>query len=258
VTDIRIEAVTHRYGDRVALDELTLDLRPGVTALVGVNGAGKSTLLSVLATLVRPSQGIVSYGGRDWPASSRAVETQIRRELGLCPQAASLPGSATVVEFLTYVARLRGVPRAHRTSAVEAALEVVDLTQRRRTRCKALSGGMRKRLLIAQAIVHDPSFLLLDEPMESLDPEQRIRIRSTVSDLAGSGRSVLISSHVLADVLPVADRLVMIDGGAILFDDTPEQLGAIGREAVGEGAGVSVHEAAFLRLREGRRDRAWD
>jgi ABC-2 type transport system ATP-binding protein len=250
MADIRIDGVTHRYGDRVALHELTLDLRPGVTALVGVNGAGKSTLLSILATLVRPTAGGVSFGGQAWPGAGHQADARIRRDLGLCPQAASLPGSITVSEFLYYAARLRGVARSRVTAAVTAALETVELTDRRGARCRTLSGGMRKRLLIAQAIVHDPALLLLDEPMESLDPEQRVRVRASISALGHEERCVVVSSHVLADVLPIADRVVMIDGGSLLFDGTPAALEVRGRASLGEGAGLSAYEAAFLSLRE--------
>jgi ABC-2 type transport system ATP-binding protein len=250
VAHVLLDGVTHRYGDRAALDELSLDLRPGVTALVGVNGAGKSTLVSILATLIRPTRGAVSFGGRPWPGARRGTEAQIRRDLGLCPQSASLPGSITVVEFLSYAARLRGVARSRRAAAVEAALTAVELTERADNKFRNLSGGMRKRLLIAQAIVHDPGLLLLDEPMESLDPEQRIRIRSSVTALADPDHCILISSHVLADVLPIADRVVMIDAGRLIFDGTPAELDARGRASLGEGASMSAAEAAFLKLRE--------
>lgn len=250
MAEVRLDDVSHRYGDRVALDGLSLDLGPGVTALVGVNGAGKSTLLSILATLIRPSQGSVTYDRHRWPGANSA-QARIRRDLGLCPQTAALPGSTTVTEFLTYAARLRGVPRVRRTKAVETALATVELADRAGARCRTLSGGMRKRVLIAQAIVHDPGLLLLDEPMESLDPEQRIRIRASVSALADGERCVLISSHVLADVVPIADRVVMIDDGALLFDGTPADLEAQGRATLGEGASMSAYEAAFLALREG-------
>lgn len=243
---VEVDRLTHRYGDRQVLDRLTFSLAPGVTGLVGINGAGKSTLLHVLATVLSPAGGDVRIAGTDLRRRAQAV----RRHVALAPQVFVPPADMRVEEFLTYLAWLRAVPRVDRAAEIGRVLGIVGLADRRRDRFRALSGGMIQRVNIAQALLGGPEVILLDEPMDGLDPEQRVRLRQLVA-VIGQGTCVLLSSHVMDDIVPIADRVLMLDHGQIVFDDGPDTLRDLGAELVAAGSDLSPYEAAFLSLRDG-------
>lgn len=242
-TVVRADGLTHAFGGRTVLEDVSLDLGRGVTGLVGVNGAGKSTLLRILSLGLRPTRGSVSLVGRE-----DLRLTEARRAVALMPQSANLPGRLRVVDFLAYLAWLRAVPRRQRPSAVERALALAGLDDRAGSRYADLSGGMQRRVLLAQALLAEPGLLLLDEPTASLDPEQRVRIRDVVAE-QGRERSVVVSSHLVEDLVPVADRIVMLDAGRVVFDGSPADWEQLGAEHVAPGSPLSAHEAAFLVLR---------
>jgi ABC-2 type transport system ATP-binding protein len=239
-----VAGLTHRYEDRTVFADLDLSLFTGVTGLVGVNGAGKTTLLHVLATVLRPDAGELLLAGVDY----RRRLLEVRRRVALAPQVFVPPPAMRVEEFLVYLAWMRGLPRRARTAEVRRVLEVVELADRARNRFAALSGGMVQRVNIAQALLGSPDLLLLDEPMDGLDPEQRVRIRDLV-DRLGNEVCVLLSSHVMDDIVPIADRVLMLDEGRIAFDGSPADLALVGAEHVSASSGLSAHEAAFLALR---------
>ncbi|MCD4523352.1 ABC transporter ATP-binding protein [Nocardioides sp. cx-173] len=196
--------------DVVDIDELSLG--SGVTGLVGVNGAGKTTLLLALAGARRPQGGTVTLDGVD-------VYGRHRRELvgriGLMPQELDLPRELRVADALSYVSWLRGVPRRVAGSREPELLALVGLQQRRRERVGRLSGGMRRRLVLATALVTAPQVLLLDEPTTGLDPEQRAQLRRLLMDLPGATVTVL-SSHVMEDVERMSTRIVVLDAGRVV------------------------------------------
>lgn len=240
-----IDRLVHRYDDRRVIDGISFSLRPGVTGLVGVNGAGKSTLLHVLATVLRPDEGEVRIAGVDLRRHAQAA----RRHVALAPQVFVPPEDMRVGDFLTYMAWLRGIPRRERAAELTRALAIVDLLDRRRDRFRSLSGGMVQRANIAQALLGSPELILLDEPMDGLDPEQRVRIRQLVATI-GRRTCVLLSSHVMDDIVPIADRVMMLDRGRIVFDDAPDRLRELGADLVAAGSELSPYEAAFLALRD--------
>jgi ABC-type multidrug transport system ATPase subunit len=244
---VRASELTQCYGARPVLEDLTFILHPGVTGLIGVNGAGKSTLIRLLATSLVASAGSLELFGQ--PADHGVVGA--RRRIGYMPQSLELPKSLTVQDFLGYMAWLRGFPRRARPGLVEEALSATDLSDRAREKVGALSGGMHRRLLLAQALLGDPELLLLDEPTAGLDPEQRIRVRRLV-DGAALARTTVVSSHLMSDLVGLADRILMLDEGRVVFDGTVDELGALGSAVMGAGADLSTHEAAFLRLRSAR------
>ena len=245
---LRLRDLRHRFGDTPALDGVSLDLRPGVTALVGVNGAGKTTLMHSVAGSLRPDGGSVSFtdgSGVDLTPS------ELSRITALMPQQFVAPSRVRVRDFLTYVAWLRAVPRRDRRGRVAAALHQVELADKADARLGSLSGGMVRRVLLAQALIASPTVLLLDEPTTGLDPDQRSHVRSLVADLARD-RIVLLSSHILEDVALLASRTVMIESGRLCFDGPTSQLHRLGEELVGRGSALSPYEAAFLHLRGAR------
>ena len=238
----RLGAVSFAYRDRPVLTGLDLTVQSvGVTALLGVNGAGKSTVLNLLATVTRPDRGTVEILGRD--TGSVSALGRIRSSLGYLPQEADWTGSLQVAEFVEYFAWLRRMPRRTRTAAVELALERTDTARLAGRRLSALSGGERQRAMLASAIVHEPAFLVLDEPTVGLDPEQRHHFRRVLAEL-GESRCVLLSTHLLEDVADIAATVLVLHAGRIAFHGSPAELGERSWDDVG---GTRAIEQGFLR-----------
>jgi ABC-2 type transport system ATP-binding protein len=219
---VRVEGVRKSYGGIAALAELDLELGPGITGLLGPNGAGKTTLIRILATLLPPSAGQVGVNG--WWTSDLRDRVEIRRRLGYLPQDLGLYPRFTVFEFVDYLALLKELDDpAERHRRVRAALAAVELEDLARRKIRTLSGGMRRRVGIAQAIVADPLLLLLDEPTTGLDPEQRMRFRQLIAGI-GEQRTVVLSTHLVEDVAAVCTQVVVLWQGRVRFHGTPSQL----------------------------------
>jgi ABC-2 type transport system ATP-binding protein len=216
--------VSRRYGATRALDEVDLTLARGITGLLGPNGAGKTTLLSVLATVNEPDAGQVSVFGFDPRNASERVE--IRRRLGYLPQELGYHRHFTVARFLDYVAILKEITdRRRRAEEVARVLAAVGLEGGGRTRIRALSGGMRQRLGIAQALLGQPELLILDEPTAGLDPEQRLRFRELLSGLPGDP-VIVLSTHQADDVAAICPKVIVLLQGRVHFVGTPAELAA--------------------------------
>jgi ABC-2 type transport system ATP-binding protein len=227
LTTVRITGVAKRYGATTALDDLHLNLDVGVTGLLGPNGAGKSTLLRCLATADAPDRGRLEVLGHD-PAVA-GQRTALRRRLGYLPQEPGFYPNFTAFALLDYVAVLKELTeRTARHREVRRVLDEVDLSGQSRVKVRRLSGGMRQRLGLAQALIGDPDLLVLDEPTVGLDPEQRMYFRALVSRL-GESRTVLLSTHQTEDVGALCERVVVMLGGRVAFDGTPG--GLAGRAA---------------------------
>ncbi|MEX2555813.1 MAG: ABC transporter ATP-binding protein [Actinomycetota bacterium] len=239
---ISLTAVRKRFGGTQALDGVTLEAGHGVTGLLGPNGAGKTTLLRIVATVLSADEGRVGILGRD-PSNARQ-RVEIRRRLGYMPQEPGFYRSFTAFEFVDYVAILKEMTnRRERHAEVARVLDVVGLASVAGRRIKALSGGMRRRVALAQALLGNPSLLILDEPTAGLDPEQRLRFRELVSDLAES-RAVLLSTHQTEDVRALCSRVVVLRRGASVFEGVPRELAELARGRVW----VADQRAAGARL----------
>jgi len=221
-TAVSVENIRKRFARTQALDGVTLRLGDGVTGLLGPNGAGKTTMLRILATVLAPDDGRVRMLGLD-PADPRE-RTELRRQLGYLPQDPGFQRGFSVFAFVDYMAILKeitGTRRRH--EEVRRVIEAVDLTSVSGKRVRALSGGMRRRVALAAALLGDPAVLVLDEPTAGLDPEQRLRFRELVSQ-AGEGRAVLLSTHQTEDVAALCRDVVVLNEGRVLFQGTPTQL----------------------------------
>jgi ABC-type multidrug transport system ATPase subunit len=208
------------YQGRVrALDDFSLDVEPGVLGLLGPNGAGKSTLMKILATITRPTTGSVTWNGEDVVARP----DPLRAVLGYLPQDFGVYPHLNAVEFLEYLAAVKRVPRAAARTRIPELLALVNLTEARKRPLGGYSGGMRQRIGIAQALLNDPELLIVDEPTVGLDPEERVRFRTLLSELAHD-RIVLLSTHIVSDLESSATRIVLIDRGRLVADGTPESL----------------------------------
>lgn len=213
---VELEGVGKRFGRTVALDGISLGFEPGITGLLGPNGAGKTTLLRILATALAADRGRVMVLGNDPGATSGRVA--IRRHLGYLPQEAGFPRGFTAFGFVDYFAILKEwTDRATRHAEVRRVLGQAGLEDVATKRVHALSGGQRRRLLLAQALLGKPAFLVLDEPTTGLDPEQRARLRDILST-AGETATVVLSTHQTEDVAAVCGRVVVIDTGRVYFD----------------------------------------
>ncbi|WP_434443817.1 ABC transporter ATP-binding protein [Lentzea sp. E54] len=247
--DSLVVRVGGRRNGRNAVNGLSLRLGRGVHGLLGPNGAGKTTLIRTLATVQPPSGGTLSLLGT--PSSGRL--RPVRRRLGYLPQHFGFYKRFTVREFVEYLAWLKEMPAKEIPGAVRRALERVGLTDRADDRMKSLSGGMVRRVGIAQAIVNDPDVLLLDEPTVGLDPAQRLRFRELVAEL-GQHACVLISTHLVEDVAAACTDVVLVSEGSLVFQGTPADLVTAGTE---NHVGDSPIERGYSALISARAGGAW-
>lgn len=208
---IEIRNLRKCYGKKRALDGVSLSIGPGMFGLLGRNGAGKSTLMKILATLLRKNGGAVSVCG---VPVEKAKE--VRRMVGYLPQDFSMYPGMTVCEAMDYLGVLSELDGETRRRRIPELLQKVNLSENGKTKVKALSGGMRRRLGIAQAILHDPKVLVVDEPTAGLDPEERVRFRNLLCELS-ENRIVLLSTHIVGDVEAACERIAVLDEGRLLF-----------------------------------------
>jgi ABC-2 type transport system ATP-binding protein len=223
--NVEITDLTRRFGRTRAVAGVTLEAGPGVFGLLGPNGAGKTSLLRVLATVIPPSSGTLRLLGRD-PRSQRS-RREIRRRLGYLPQNLGYYPGFTVADFIEYFALLKDMPPGKVPRAVAAAIEHVGLGDKARAKLRTLSGGMLRRVGIAQAIVNEPELLLLDEPTAGLDPEQRVSFRTLLRDL-GQRATVIVSTHLVEDVGAACTEVALMHQGQIVFHGAPAELTARG------------------------------
>jgi ABC-2 type transport system ATP-binding protein len=245
-----MEGLCRRFGSKVALGGVDLSLGRGVTGLLGPNGAGKTTLLSILATVTSPDAGRLSVLGFD--PSDGAERVEIRRRLGYLPQDLGYHRQFKVAEFLDYVAILKEiVDRGRRRAEVARVLAATDLESVAGRRMRALSGGMRRRVGIAQALLGSPELLVLDEPTAGLDPEQRLRFRELLSELPGRP-VVVLSTHQADDVAAICSKVVVLLDGQVRFTGTPEKLAALAEGRVWVAADRSAGAELSWRAGDGR------
>ncbi len=210
---IATRGLTKRYGNVVALDALDLDLHPGVIGLVGSNGAGKSTLIRILLGLVEPTSGSAQMFGLD----VRSQGLDVRRRVGYLPEHDCLPLDLNATEFVAHMARVNGLPRGAARERTAEILRLVGLFEERYREMRGYSTGMRQRVKLAQALVHDPQLVLLDEPTNGLDPAGRDQMLDLVARIGREfGISIVMSSHLLAEIERVSDHLVVIEGGRLV------------------------------------------
>ena len=230
--NIEIVDVTRRFGRTPAVAGVSMTAEAGVLGLLGPNGAGKTSLLRMLATVIPPSSGRIRLLDRD--PGIQAQRRQIRRRLGYLPQNLGYYPGFTVVEFVEYFALLKEMPPGDVPRAVAVAVERVGLGDKAKAKLRTLSGGMLRRVGIAQAIVNDPELLLLDEPTAGLDPEQRVAFRALLRDL-GQRATVVVSTHLVEDVGTACSQVALMDRGTIVFQGTPDELTARGEGTTAAG-----------------------
>lgn len=217
--ELKITELTKRFGDFTAVDHMNLTMTGGVYGLLGVNGAGKTTLMRMLCTLLRPSGGNITWDGRD----IFSMGADYRRLLGYLPQDFGFYPEFTVQDYLLYIASLKGLRPAVAKKRTRDLIAQVGLLKVSGRKMKKLSGGMKRRAGIAQAMLNDPKILILDEPTAGLDPNERIRFRNLISELS-ENRLVLLSTHIVSDVEYIAKEIWLMKDGRLLQRGTAEEL----------------------------------
>lgn len=228
---ITIEHLNKVYRGGVhAIADIDLSIPNGMYGLLGPNGAGKTTLMRILAGILRPTSGRIQVGEHD--GNTERGRTAIKRVLGYLPQDLGMYPDLSAREFLDYVGILKGMDeRKMRQSRVEELLELVSLVDVAGRKLKTFSGGMKRRVGIAQALLNDPQLLIVDEPTSGLDPEERIRFRNLLSDLGGN-RVVLLSTHIVEDIASTCRRLAVMNKGRIVFQGSTVELASEARGKV--------------------------
>jgi len=219
---IEIRKLNKTYpGGFRALDDINLTITDGMFGLLGPNGAGKSTLMRILVTLMEPTSGEVLINGREISQSRK----QVRQMVGYLPQDFRFFARLRSWEFLDYAARLAGMnSRKERSSRVDEMLTSVGLFEFRNRMANKLSGGMKRRLGIAQALIAYPSIIIVDEPTTGLDPEERIRFRNLLSDLGRSETIIILSTHIVGDISSTCNQMALLNEGSLIYHGTPDQL----------------------------------
>jgi ABC-2 type transport system ATP-binding protein len=237
-------AKVYKGGTR-GVDGVTMRLGPGLVGLLGPNGAGKSSLMRIAATVTRPTSGQVLFDGAD----AVARPNLLRRNLGYLPQDFGVYPHLSAREFLSYLAAVKGMPARMARARIGELLELLDLAGAGRRPLGNYSGGMLRRVGIAQALLADPRVLIVDEPTAGLDPEQRVAFRNLLSDLAGD-RMVLLSTHIVSDVESVASDIAIISNGRLQIRGSPQDLL---RQAQGRVWEMTIPAGALAQLRERHR-----
>lgn len=217
--ELKIIEVSKNFESITALDKVSYTLKKGVYGLLGVNGAGKTTLMRILCTLLKPSSGSVTWNGHD----IFAMDGKYRNLLGYLPQDFGYYPDFTVYDYLMYIASIKGLPPFVAKQRTDTLLAQVGLAKDKNKKMKKLSGGMKRRAGIAQAMLNKPQILILDEPTAGLDPNERIRFRNLISELSEE-RIVLLSTHIVSDIEFVANEILLMQNGQIKMSGTGEEI----------------------------------
>ena len=219
---IKVEGLTKRYGDVTAVEDISFQVEKGeIVGFLGPNGAGKTTTMRIITGFLPSTEGTVAVSGFD--IFEKPME--VKKRIGYLPEHPPVYGDMTVGGYLKFVAKIRGVPRSSRAEAMDRVMARCGLKEARNTIIGKLSKGYKQRVGLAQAMIHDPEVLILDEPTIGLDPKQIIGIRELVKSLAGE-QTIILSTHILPEVTMICQRCLIIDQGRIVADDSLESLTA--------------------------------
>ena len=217
--ELKLTGLTKRYGQKVALDGFTYTFKEGIYGILGANGAGKSTLMNLITDNVHRDGGEILYGGTD----VLKLGNDFRSLLGYMPQQQGLYESMTAETFLTYMARLKRIPGRNIKDEITRVLALTNLSDVRHAKIYSFSGGMKQRVLLAQAMLGEPKVLILDEPTAGLDPKERVRLRNYIFELS-KNRIVLLATHIVSDIEAIAGDIILMKEGKIMLTGSPQEL----------------------------------
>lgn len=216
---LQLNNLTKRYGNTVALNSFSITFEAGIYGILGANGAGKSTMMNLITDNIKRDGGSITFDGKE----ILGLGDDFRAVLGYMPQQQGIYDRMTAESFLCYMARLKGLKGKTMRSQVDEVLKLTNLDSVRHKAVGQFSGGMKQRVLLAQALLGNPKVLILDEPTAGLDPKERVRIRSFIKDLA-KDRIVLLATHIVSDIESIADKVLLMKKGQLLKMDTPQAL----------------------------------
>ena len=217
--ELTIQNLTKTYGNKVALREFSYTFTPGIYGILGANGAGKSTLMNLITDNVKRDSGSILWNGTD----ILKLGQEYRREVGYMPQQQGMYPDYSARDFLCYMAAVKELPRKQSRQQIEELLAVVNLSEDAHKRLGGFSGGMRQRVLLAQALLGDPKILILDEPTAGLDPKERLRLRQYISDLA-KNKIVFLTTHIVSDIESIANDVLLMKQGELVAHGAPDAL----------------------------------
>jgi ABC-type multidrug transport system ATPase subunit len=217
--ELKLTGLTKRYGQKVALNGFTYTFNEGIYGILGANGAGKSTLMNLITDNVHRDGGEILYGGTD----VLKLGNDFRSLLGYMPQQQGLYESMTAETFLTYMARLKRIPGRNIKDEITRVLALTNLSDVRHAKIYSFSGGMKQRVLLAQAMLGEPKVLILDEPTAGLDPKERVRLRNYIFELS-KNRIVLLATHIVSDIEAIAGDIILMKEGKIMMTGSPKEL----------------------------------
>ena len=217
--ELTIQNLTKTYGSKVALRDFSYTFTPGIYGILGANGAGKSTLMNLITDNVKRDSGDIFWNSTDILKLGRSF----RREVGYMPQQQGMYPDYSARDFLCYMAAVKELPRKESRQQIEELLAVVNLSEDAHKRLGGFSGGMRQRVLLAQALLGDPKILILDEPTAGLDPKERLRLRQYISDLA-QNKIVFLTTHIVSDIESIANDVLLMKQGELVAHGAPEAL----------------------------------
>ena len=215
--ELCIDRLTKQYENKIAVDRVSLQLTNGVYGLLGANGAGKTTFMRMLCGMLKPTSGTVTFDGMD------VSSEEYRAELGYLPQDFGYYPDFNGMDFLLYMASLKGLTKTEAKRKSKKLLELVSLSDVAKKKIATYSGGMKQRLGIAQALLNDPKIIILDEPTAGLDPKERVRFRNLIKEL-GTESIVLLSTHIVSDIEHIADTVLMMKAGQIVFNGSADEI----------------------------------
>lgn len=217
--ELQIQNLTKKYGEKVALRKFSYTFTPGIYGILGANGAGKSTLINLITDNVKRTEGQILWNGSD----VLKLGASFRKLLGYMPQQQGMYVDFSARAFLRHMADVKGIKKKSANKQIEELLELVNLTDVAHKKLGGFSGGMRQRILLAQALLGQPQILILDEPTAGLDPKERLRLRKYIADLA-ENRIVFLTTHIVSDIESIATDVLLMKDGQLVRHGTPEEL----------------------------------
>ncbi len=235
---LKIDSLSKSFKRHRVLNQVSLEIKPGLFGLLGPNGAGKTTFMRIIATILRPDEGEIRFNGIDWSKNP----DQVRKMLGYLPQDFGLFRNITARESLEYIGSLKGIPKNHLYFEIKKVLEEVNLQEYENKKVGGFSGGMRRRLGIAQAILGEPQLIMVDEPTAGLDPEERIRFRNLLKRLGNQNRIVFLSTHIVEDIQATCEQIAVLNKGKAQIFNSTSELAKIAHDKVWK---LTVNEDEF-------------
>lgn len=217
--ELKLKNISKKFKDKTAVDNISVSFKPGIYGLLGANGAGKTTLMRMICTILKPTSGSITFNGN----LIDNLGERYREIVGILPQDFGYYDDFSAYKFLNYIAFIKGISKKDFTDQIDDLLNLVNLLNEKDKKIKTFSGGMKRRLGIAQAIINNPQILVFDEPTAGLDPKERVKFRNIISNMS-KNKIVILSTHIVSDVEYISDKIVIMKSGKIMLNDTPSNI----------------------------------